>query len=212
MQPKTVALVQFAKAPEIGKVKTRMQPKLSAAQSYQLHLLLTERCLTQLSSGPWDHQLWVTEQPQHDFFLDVSRRYNVVIEPQQGRDLGQRMGHCFEQLLVSYDLVILIGSDCPYLTERHIQSVVDSFSHGVEHVFIPALDGGYVLVAATCYQPQVFTDIDWGTDQVMAQTQQQLERLGAEFKLLEPLGDIDRPQDLMDWYQSPTGREALPID
>jgi len=63
-------------------------------------------------------------------------------------------------------------------------------------VFVPTNDGGYVLIAAKKICPGVFNNISWSTSQVMLQTCQNLNRLGYHYHLLEPISDIDEPNDL----------------
>ncbi|MQM30903.1 MAG: hypothetical protein CRU78_10415, partial [Candidatus Accumulibacter phosphatis] len=63
-------------------------------------------------------------------------------------------------------------------------------------VFIPAEDGGYVLLGLRCPQPGLFEGVDWGSERVMAQTRQRLLALGLRWCELPALWDVDRPADL----------------
>ncbi len=64
-------------------------------------------------------------------------------------------------------------------------------------VFIPAEDGGYVLVGLRRPQPRLFEGIDWGSERVMAQTRERLSELGLRWVELPTLWDVDRPGDLL---------------
>lgn len=66
----------------------------------------------------------------------------------------------------------------------------------MDAVFIPAEDGGYVLVGLRRPLPRLFEDIDWGSERVMTQTRARLHELGLSWRELPTLWDIDRPQDL----------------
>ena len=63
-------------------------------------------------------------------------------------------------------------------------------------MFIPAEDGGYVLIGLRRLQPGLFEGIDWwGTERVMAQTRQRLSEPPLHWAELPPLWDLDRPGD-----------------
>jgi len=66
----------------------------------------------------------------------------------------------------------------------------------VDAVIGPALDGGYVLLGLRRFDPHLFQAIEWGGERVLAQTMKALENLGWSYLLLQPLADIDRPEDL----------------
>lgn len=66
----------------------------------------------------------------------------------------------------------------------------------------PATDGGYYLIGLSRFVPQVFEAIDWGTDQVLQQTLDCAGRLQLRTTQLDPLSDVDRPEDLHIWRQA----------
>ncbi len=51
-------------------------------------------------------------------------------------------------------LVLLIGTDCPALTEVHIHSAANALRDGADVILIPAEDGGYVLIDMRSPQPR----------------------------------------------------------
>jgi glycosyltransferase A (GT-A) superfamily protein (DUF2064 family) len=68
----------------------------------------------------------------------------------------------------------------------------------VEHhdaVLIPAEDGGYVLIGLKWWNAGIFTDIVWGTGQVMTATRERLAALNWRWLELPSRWDIDRPAD-----------------
>jgi len=92
--------------------------------------------------------------------------------------------------------LLLIGTDCPALTVEHLTSAATALRNGNDAVFIPAEDGGYVLVGLRRPQPGLFEGIDWGTGKVMAQTRERLAALGLRWVEPATLWDVDRPADL----------------
>jgi glycosyltransferase A (GT-A) superfamily protein (DUF2064 family) len=56
-----------------------------------------------------------------------------------------------------------------------------------------------VLVGLRRPQPALFERIDWGTDQVMAQTRARLMSLGLRWSEMPALWDVDEPADWRRW-------------
>jgi uncharacterized protein len=72
----------------------------------------------------------------------------------------------------------------------------------------PATDGGYYLIGLTALDmaaasAAIFADMPWGTSLVLQETCRRLERVGLSYSLLDPLTDIDRPEDLVAWEPYP---------
>ena len=63
----------------------------------------------------------------------------------------------------------------------------------------PAQDGGYYLIGLNRLRPELFRGIAWGTDRVLFDTLAVLQRQRCKPALLDPLADIDRPEDLPAW-------------
>jgi hypothetical protein len=63
-------------------------------------------------------------------------------------------------------------------------------------VFVPALDGGYVLVGLTEDTPLLFEGIAWSTPTVLEASRRAAARAGLEVVTLPPQGDVDAPEDL----------------
>ena len=71
---------------------------------------------------------------------------------------------------------VIIGSDCPALTPDILAAAFDSFKTSPV-VFGPATDGGYYLIGLTQLVPEIFQGVAWGTETVLAQSRQILERI-----------------------------------
>lgn len=199
-------VVQFTKTPQVGKVKTRMQPHLTQQQSCYLHDSLTCQVLMNLLSPRWGYRIfWAglnDEAWRGDLLSRVehvrtaSKADPVTWSQQQGVDLGERMANAFAATLKDYRIVVLVGSDCPSLTERWVEQAIEVIEGGADVCFAPATDGGYVLVAIQTEQINLFEGVEWGTVHVLAQSLSIAERFGLQVSLLPSLADIDRPEDL----------------
>ena len=202
VEPFEVAV--FAKAPVAGGVKTRLVPPLAADEAAALHQWLVRRALrTALRSGARAVSLWCAPSCAHPFFSACERDFGVTLHDQSGPGLGERMASAFAALIRDVP-VLLIGSDCPALTETDLQdAAVALATHAV--VLQPAEDGGYVLVGQRRYHPEMFTGIDWGDASVMHATRQRLSESGIAWLEMPVLWDVDRPEDyhrlrMLGWY------------
>jgi rSAM/selenodomain-associated transferase 1 len=185
-------IAQLAKAPITGQVKTRLMTRLGPQGACDLHKKMVEhlnqklRCL-----DGFQYELWISEP--HPFFETLCSD-PMSLHQQIGKNLGERMSHIVANALGD-QFTILIGSDCPELGQQHMQQMVQELAWA-DLAVIPALDGGYVALAQKCHYPQLFEGIQWGGDQVLRKTLECAEQIGLAVSVLEPMQDIDRPEDL----------------
>ena len=60
----------------------------------------------------------------------------------------------------------------------------------------PAADGGYVLIGLKRAEASLFTDVPWGTADVLEATRERLRRLQWRWQELDIKQDVDEPRDL----------------
>ena len=184
----------FAKAPQAGAVKTRLIPALGAAGAARLARGLALNAVRLGAHfAPQDVTLWCAPDAQHRFFRALHARSTVAVRNQIGADLGARMAHAFAD---RPGPLLLIGTDCPALCMEHLIAAKVALRNGNDAVFIPADDGGYVLVGLHRAQPRLFEDIAWGSRHVMAQTRERLRETGLRWSEPLTLWDVDEPADL----------------
>jgi rSAM/selenodomain-associated transferase 1 len=192
-------LIQFARLPRPGAVKTRMQAAMSAADACALHEALMQwtcRCLLAARLGPVE--LWLDELDPHplvDACLAAGVRGPRL---QRGADLGERMHHALADGLDRYQRVLLVGSDCPALDASYLQRARDALEQR-DCVLGPAEDGGYVLIGARRIEPGCLQQVAWGTADAYRHTLRQLEARGYSWQSLPARRDVDRPEDLPYW-------------
>ena len=183
----------FAKPPLAGKVKTRLIPDIGEQSATAVYHYCLQSNLNMLEKSGFEYQIWLTEQSNHELFNQHS------IHLQQGSDIGQRMYHALSTGLTEGDdtrQVILIGSDCLEITPKILTRVVDKL---LQHdlVFIPALDGGYVLIAArNTIDHRLFEGIIWSSERVLIDSLHIAMDRGIATAVLNPLRDIDHMQDV----------------
>jgi rSAM/selenodomain-associated transferase 1 len=194
-----VLLLQFARAPVVGAVKTRMMPHLSAEQACALHSeLVLWTCRQLVTSGYGTVHLTVAGDTDHPLFDRCRGLGAAAITRQVGGDLGERMGNALAAALTNYGRVVLVGSDCPSIDRAYLALALRGLDQQ-SLVLGPAADGGYVLIGARTVCPEMFEAIPWGTGEVYAETARRLRQCGRSWEELPALADIDRPADLAGW-------------
>ncbi len=190
-------LMVFAKAPVAGQCKTRLIPALGEAGAARFQELLLSHTLDWALSLPLCRvELWCAPDDTHPLFQQLGKVRKLPLYTQTGQDLGQRMANAFDHALGSADRAVVVGTDCPQLSASLVSEVISYLRAGDDAVLVPALDGGYVLLGLSRPGDFLFQEIDWSTDRVLQQTEQRLRKAGWRYRCLDPLPDIDRPEDL----------------
>ena len=195
----------FARAPVAGAAKTRLIPLLGPEGAANAQQAMTLRALkTACAAAPGNVSLWTAGDATHPIFHDCRTTYAVAVHRQPDGDLGERMHHCLDNLLNRHQQVLLIGTDCPALTPDSLSHSAAAMHDRVRMVFMPAEDGGYVLVGAradidTRILASAFKGIEWSTSQVMAQTRERLAENGCrpdeDWAEMPASWDVDEPAD-----------------
>ncbi len=200
MNPDSRLLI-FSKYPVPGEAKTRLIPALGPAGAAQLHRRMAEYAVRVVhSSGERSSTktsevvVYYTGARLKDFraWLGPDLRYHA----QTSGDLGQRMQTAFKATFAAgANHVIGIGTDVPALSAAILHRA-DKNLDNHDIVLGPAADGGYYLIGMNSFHPELFVDIEWGTERVYSQTREACKKLGFRVAELPTLSDIDRPEDL----------------
>lgn len=182
----------MARAPEPGRAKTRLIPRLGATGAARLHAVLTRRALGEIARSGLPAALWCDPDVEHPFFAECAGEFGVKLRAQSQGDLGARMLDIFRR---ADGPLLLMGSDCPTIDAAMLRSCAEALAR-VQAVFLPTLDGGYGLVGLARPHPEIFDDMPWGTDAVMAITRRRLQSLGALWEEPAEIWDVDTPGDL----------------
>lgn len=198
----SAALAVMAKAPVPGLAKTRLIPALGAAQAARAQRRFTldtvRTAQAWAAEGRHPLTLWCAPDTRHRLFRMLQTRCGMHCQPQPSGDLGLRMARAFEhhfaQTRTHAMPLLLIGTDCPWLSPGQLQRAAAALT-GHDVVLIPAEDGGYVLIGMRRMVHAVFDGIPWSTPQVMACTRTRLREAGVSWTELPALWDVDEPAD-----------------
>lgn len=191
-------LIIFTRYPEPGKTKTRLIPALGAEKAANLHRQLIQNTLNQAQNltknRPVEVEVKYAGGSQELMQKLIPPPINC--SPQSQGDLGERMKNALaENFSEQKQRILIIGTDCPGLDKDRLTQAFDQLYHH-DLVLGPALDGGYYLIGMQRTIPELFRKIDWGTELVLQQTLAIAQHLNLSYSLLDPLADIDRPEDL----------------
>lgn len=189
MDDEALSVALFARYPRAGEAKTRLAPLLGDEGAARLHRKLVERTLETLRASRLPFAVWTTGEE-----LGAFRRWlgeNVPLVDQGQGDLGARLARVAPPAIV-------LGADVPDLAAHHLRAAAQVLRE-VPVVIGPATDGGYYLLGFTRELPFLWQDMRWGTQEVLSDTQARLDAAGIAYRMLEPLADCDRPEDLARW-------------
>ena len=180
-------LVVFARTPTLGKVKTRNAKEMGVEKALSIYSKLLEYTLKISKASDLPYKVYLSEFPitQPDFQFEI----------QQGSNLGDKMKTAFLSELDKYEKVVLIGSDCLDISANDITNAFQDLDR-VDLVIGPAVDGGYYLIGMKKPYNNIFSEIPWGTSEVLAKTLEKCSNSNISVHLLRELNDIDYPEDL----------------
>jgi uncharacterized protein len=210
-------LIIFTRYPQPGKTKTRLIPALGAEAAAQLQKQLTEHTLSQvqqlIATQPISAEIWFASSESPALGKRLMQAWlgdSWVYRLQSEGGLGDRMA---QALLTAFAdgmyKAVVIGTDCPGLDAQRLRAAFAALDRH-DLVLGTATDGGYYLIGMRQFYPELLVGIDWGTDRVFQQTIAIANRLGLNTAALEPLTDIDRPEDLPVWHEILRASQTAP--
>ncbi|OUR82800.1 hypothetical protein A9Q82_04875 [Cycloclasticus sp. 46_120_T64] len=191
-------LQMFTKAPQAGLVKTRLIADIGEQAACDVYLELLQKTLRLVADHAADTELYCAPDDQHEFFQRCIARYGLRLCSQQGAELGERMLCALQQGLTTHQKVVLVGADCPLLSEQYLDQAFAALDQ-VDVVLGPAEDGGFVLIACKKSHRKMFAEVRWGESSVLERTLLALDHAGLSHCLLDTLWDVDRIEDLHRW-------------
>ena len=187
-------LVVFVKAPVPGRVKTRLLEVFSIDQACELYRCLVQDTLAVARTVPGVRLVIAyAADPTSPNLSWVSG--GGVMMAQHGATLGDRLAHAFEEAFAAGAArVAIIGSDAPDLSAAWITQAFEALA-GHDVVLGPTTDGGYHLIGLTRAHPELFVGMPWSTPRLLQRTIVQAKASQLRLHLLEPIDDLDTPDD-----------------
>ena len=190
------ALAVMTKAPQAGKVKTRLTPPLSSEEAAALNTCFlrdTAAAIVKTVEQGTARGIAVYTPVGAEAAYDGILPQEFELVPQRGDAFGERLVFATEDLLrIGFDSLCLIDSDSPTVPQDAFAEAVRLLSDENDSVVIgPSDDGGYYLIGLKKLHRQLFEDIDWSTDRVLEQTIQRSREINLPVHLLPTWYDVD---------------------
>ena len=199
--PTRAILLVFAKAPRPGEVKTRLARGLGrgGAPDHEAAAALYRRMGRLIVDNVAEAPAILTvcydppgaEAEVRDWLGPAPRRY----WPQGEGDLGERMSRMFTHAFERTARVVVIGTDTPAVDAGTVARALAALDTA-DIVLGPSRDGGYYLMALRKACPTLFSEIQWSTGSVLAETMARAKALGSRATFLEVESDVDTDADL----------------
>ena len=190
MTDRTLAIL--GKAPEPGKVKTRMiAGGLSPDQAAALQLACLRDTIGR-NYGDVDRHLWRKGDPAAAIWAKAEAA-GWECATQAHPNLGSNIIDALSAGLPGR--AVVLGTDSPDLPSELIQEAWDAL-RSVDLVLGPSFDGGYYLIGAQTLEPKLFAGIVWGGTDVFEATAARAAALGISVHTLPFWYDLDEVADL----------------
>jgi len=188
------ALIIFAKNPEGGKVKTRLAATIGDQAALEVYQRLLFHTALITANLPFDKFVFYSDTIiSNDNWDDLQFKKRT----QSGQGLGERMNNAFASIFnKGYSKIVIIGTDCPGLDPTILLNSFTALDLN-DIVIGPAEDGGYYLVGMKLHRAELFENIRWSSNVVLAETLRKCDDLQLTHFLLPVLSDIDEEKDLI---------------
>ena len=186
----------MTKAPQAGRVKTRLTPPLSPEEAAALNMCFlrdTAAAISRNADGERAQGVGVyTPIGAEAAYADILPR-DFVLVPQRGDAFGERLWAATEDLLrLGFTSLCLIDSDSPTVPVHAFARATEYLSQKTDSVVLgPSDDGGYYLIGVKKLRRSLFEGIDWSTDRVLEQTVAAAHAIDLPVHLLPTWYDVD---------------------
>jgi rSAM/selenodomain-associated transferase 1 len=184
----------IAKAPQPGRVKTRLCPPLTPLQAAAVaSALLADTVATALSTG---HEVVIVGAGPRAL-LRAASGTEAPILAQRGHGLDQRLEAASADLFAAgADRVVLLGADCPTVSPVDLTGAVSALDDA-DVALGPACDGGYTMLGAAAHHPQLYLGVPMSTSSTAAVTLERAAAAGLPVAVLAARSDVDTVEDLL---------------
>jgi rSAM/selenodomain-associated transferase 1 len=197
-------VIVMAKAPEMGRVKTRLGREIGPAHATRFYRSTAGAVHMRICRDTrFKTMIAVTPDTARTSPMLPSSTMRVA----QGRgDLGVRMQRLANR--APADRVVIVGTDVPLITSARLIAAFKALGRS-RIVFGPADDGGFWLVGFKKAMPTLrpFAKVRWSSADTLADVTANLNR--SDFDLVQTLSDVDTATDLRRMSRS-IGRVVLP--
>lgn len=187
------ALAVAAKAPQPGKVKTRLHSLLSIDEATELYRCFLKDTLSLIESVPDTDTVisYTPEGGEHYFDSIICNGHRLLL--QRGESFGDKLYYALEDLLrEGYASAAIMDADSPTLPSQYLARAFEELARPSDRVVLgPAADGGYYLIGIKRPHRRLFEQITWSSERVLGETIERAREIGLEVSLLPEWYDVD---------------------
>ena len=192
------AILVFVRAPQPGRVKTRLAAAIGDRAALRVYTRLAEHTLAAVRELAAEDVAIRVHYAPADAGDDVRAWLGngPLYLPQADGDLGVRMKDAFARAFADgAERVVIAGSDLPEVSASLLRRAFELLdAHPA--VIGPARDGGYYLLGLRGMIEGIFDGMGWSTPHVLRATLERFSAAGVEPAALEELADVDTVDDL----------------
>ncbi|XYD11492.1 TIGR04282 family arsenosugar biosynthesis glycosyltransferase [Methylobacterium sp. NMS12] len=191
------ALGIMCKAPRPGLTKTRLAARLGPEKAARLSACFLKDVADVVLAVPsalgrQGYGIYAPAGSEAELAALLPPAFRLLL--QEGSDFGLILGTAVRRLLTeqAHDCAVLINADSPTLPASLLTDTVAALRRCGDRVVLgPAIDGGYTHIGLKADHPELFVDIPWSTDAVLARTLERAAHIGLEAEVLDPWYDVD---------------------
>ncbi|MEY2485002.1 MAG: uncharacterized protein QOH39_650 [Verrucomicrobiota bacterium] len=190
------ALGIMTKAPEAGKVKTRLTPPLTPEEAAELNICFLRDISHSIASvseqtGSRGVAIYTPEGSEAAYANIIPPNFSLIL--QRGDDFGERLMLAVEDLMTTgFGSICLINSDSPTVPPSTFAEAATELAKPGDRIILgPSDDGGYYLIGLKKMHRFIFERIDWSTERVFEQTLERANDTGVSVHLLPKGFDVD---------------------
>lgn len=178
----------FAKAPFMGKVKTRLAADVGDVHAVRIYRAMTAKILREMRDPRWDTVLYVTPDKCAGAGFGGLWPRDMPRFVQNGGGLSERSARLFTGQITGKGPVICIGTDIPAMKRADIAAGFKALKHNAA-VIGPAKDGGFYLIGLNApADTGVFDGVRWSHPETRADM---CAAIGGRIAFLRELEDVD---------------------
>jgi uncharacterized protein len=198
--PGLCALAVMTKAPQAGRVKTRLTPPLEPTEAASLNICFLRDTTAAISRATKANAKGVavyTPVGAEAAYANILPP-DFILVPQRGDAFGERLELAVQDLpQLGFDSVCLIDSDSPTVPAAAFAQAVELLARPEDILVLgPSDDGGYYLIGLKKVYHALFEEIDWSTEHVLEQTIAAARAINLPVRLLPTWYDVDDRETL----------------
>jgi rSAM/selenodomain-associated transferase 1 len=183
----SVALAVMAKAPECGRVKTRLCPPCTPSQAAELADASLRDVVSAMLATPVGRRVVVLDGTPPSW-LPTS----LDVVPQRAAGLDERLAAAFADL----GPALVIAMDTPQVRPDDLVEGLRALRNH-DAVLGPALDGGYWAIGLRRVHPRAVRGVPMSSPQTLDAQRRRLATLGLRWSELRVLRDVDAFTDAL---------------